>query len=93
MKRRNFFEATLVSLASFFGIRWEDPTRNLVWTTAEGDRVCVGDMSDAHLRNCIFYLNKRYGYLNPYSIMGGSPAEITPMYDAMRREATRRKLS
>jgi hypothetical protein len=32
-----------------------------VWTTKDGRKVMIKDMDDAHLRNTIFYLNKRYG--------------------------------
>lgn len=81
-----------------------------VWTTQEGVGVRVCDMTDEHLRNCIFYLNKQYGALwdkhNNLVRVGhfvraanatdtylrGTPGDIWPIYDAMRREADRRRL-
>jgi hypothetical protein len=62
-----------------------------IWTTATGLKYKITDMTDDHLRNTIFYLNKRFGQLS-HDIMMNTPAEKWPIYDDMRREADRRKL-
>lgn len=70
----------------------------LVWTTADGRRLRVCDMEDDHLRNTIFYINKAYARM--YAQAGpdsdlwieNTPSGSFVIYDAMRREADRRRL-
>jgi hypothetical protein len=52
----------------------------------------IKDMTDGHLRNAIFYLNKRCGELRGTAYQE-TPDMIWVEYDHLRREADKRKLS
>jgi hypothetical protein len=70
-----------------------DPGRALVWTTAVGRQVAIGDMSDDHLRNTIHFLNRWHGVKTGRFYRTDASETFPELYDAMRREATRRRLS
>lgn len=99
MNRRAFFPNALAALITlpfvpaFLRQRLPPDESMQIWTTMEGVEVRICDMTDDHLRNCIFYLNKVYGLHYPSRIYGHTPAEVNPIYDVMRREAQRRHLS
>lgn len=108
MQRRNVVRTILGALAGlFFGrpIQAHENAENIqVWTTIDGRRIRIVDMTDDHLRNCIFYLNKQFGrewgpWIHTYQpdivqfYLKGNPADEWPIYDVMRREAQRRNLS
>jgi hypothetical protein len=62
-----------------------------LWTMMTGEQVRVVDMTDAHLRNTIFYMNKRFGQLTSH-IMHNGPSERWPIFESMCQEADRRGL-
>lgn len=75
-----------------------------VWTTYKGRQVRVEDMTDDHLRNTIFFLQRRLGfrigrYVGKYGPSNKNLKELlhhTPepvdVYNALRMEANRRGL-
>jgi hypothetical protein len=62
------------------------------WTTEDKRVIPVTEMDSDHLRNAIFYLNKRFGQLSEY-YPGQTISEVWPIYDDLRREANKRNLS
>jgi hypothetical protein len=77
----------------------ENKENTQIWTTADGRKIRIIDMDDNHLRNTIIYMAKYHGY-SSFAIsskhnntwLSDSPSTTFPYYDAMRREANRRKL-
>jgi hypothetical protein len=79
----------------------ENAENTQIWTTFEGKQIRIVDLTDDHLRNIIFFLNKQlgasYGLISDGrgapAHMGHTPDERWPIYDVLRREATHRNLS
>jgi hypothetical protein len=98
MTRRGFagtaLAGTLTSAVGWLGIKLlpEDLERELVWTTEDGRPVKIKDMADEHLRNCIHYQNRAFGAIHGRFYQHCASEEF-PLYNAMRREASRRRLS
>ena len=99
--RRGFLGTVLGGVVVWFGGTFNsDVGRELVWTTNDGRQVKIKDMTDEHLRNCIYWMtrnDKRQQFTirlgtqaGRVGMLGEQPFE--PYYSAMRREATRRNL-
>jgi hypothetical protein len=87
----------------------ENESNTKIWTTRDGRQVRIVDMTDDHLRNTIFYLNRRNGELmgefgfdeHPYygfpvgiiRRYSPNPTDRWPIYADLLREAERRKLT
>lgn len=80
---------------------WEE-RQTTIWMAKNGEEIALVDLTNAHLRNIIFYLNKRFGQIkqgrdnsdmNCSTIMDNTPNDFWPIYDYLRKEANRRKLT
>lgn len=70
-----------------------------MWTTLNGTGITIANMTNAHLRNCIFYLHrqrvliecnrKNSMYIN---VVDMNPRDTSTAYDIMLQEADRRGL-
>jgi hypothetical protein len=61
------------------------------WLTADGTPIRFCDLEDNHLRNILFFCQRRHGYNYPDEIMGARLESEAP-YAALLREADRRHL-
>jgi hypothetical protein len=113
MNRRNAVARVLGSLSlvglpvKLFAAPVENESNKKVWVTRDGRSIRIVDMTDDHLRNTIFFLNRRTGqvsgggipfmHINKQGQVIGlgetTPALLWPIYDDLIREADRRKLS
>jgi hypothetical protein len=101
MQRRNFIPAVAASVWAiarhpFEIIRPIPHEATMTWLTQNGESIRICDMTDEHLRNCIFYLVRlrAISSRNWYkSLYGLHDMTRMPQYEIMLREATRRKLA
>jgi hypothetical protein len=69
-----------------------------IWTTLTGQQLRLVDMTDDHLRNTIFYIQRRAMQLDMQdwsmaSSLGLDPGKKFPIYYNMLHEANRRNLT
>jgi len=83
-------------------------SRNQIWTTADGTKVKIKDMTDDHLRNVVRYIERAsIKYLLvlrnmvPFDIEDGMndvslervASKLSPLYDSMLQELGKRNLT
>lgn len=87
-------------------IEYVEKFHQTTWITNDGQVIPIVELQDRHLRNIIFYLNKRFGQLQERDakleiplyetscsvIMGNTPLDRWPIYADLCKEADRRNL-